>query len=100
MRAIHSSTSSSAVTSPRRTRWARPSPSYWSYSAKAILHLYLLVLIDPRRRALEVGCEFQQTEFVAEAADELYADGQAFLVPVQRHVDRRLPGDVLHRCER
>ena len=54
----------------------------------------------PRRRQLQLAGEGQQGLLVTESSDELLADRQSGLVPVQRERDPGLPRDVERRRER
>ena len=48
-------------------------------------------------RLLELHRQAEERGVIPEASDELHADGQAIVRPVQRHRHRRLPGDVERR---
>lgn len=50
--------------------------------------------MSPRVGALELAGQPKQRRFVAEAADEVGADGQAVVAGCHRHRHRRLPGGV------
>src|ERR1700678_371685 len=52
--------------------------------------------MGPGRCLFEFGGEPEKREFVSKASYELNADRKASLVPVQRHIDRRLPSHILH----
>jgi len=50
--------------------------------------------VEPRLRLLELGGQLEQQPVGAEASDELHAEGQTGIRPVQGHTDRGSSGQI------